>query len=149
MRKVPVPQGSPFGGLLTQAAVLKVSANGTNTSPVVRGAWVMERLIGQPPPPPPLSVPAVEPDIRGAKTIRDLLALHTKEKSCASCHAKSCGGLTKQWQDSAHAKAGVNCMDCHQAASEATRGSSGKIPSGVVKKGDTLVVLASDKSSKV
>jgi hypothetical protein len=88
MRKVPVPQGSPFGGLLTQAAVLKVSANGTNTSPVVRGAWVMERLIGQPPPPPPPSVPAVEPDIRGAKTIRDLLALHTKEKSCASCHAK-------------------------------------------------------------
>jgi hypothetical protein len=76
------------GGLLTQAAVLKVSANGTNTSPVVRGAWVMERLIGQPPPPPPPSVPAVEPDIRGAKTIRDLMALHTKEKSCASCHAK-------------------------------------------------------------
>jgi len=88
MRKVAVPQGSPFGGLLTQAAVLKVSANGTNTSPVVRGAWVMERLIGQPPPPPPPSVPAVEPDIRGAKTIRDLMALHTKEKSCAGCHAK-------------------------------------------------------------
>lgn len=88
MRKVSLPAGSPFGGLLTQAAVLKVSANGTNTSPVVRGAWVMERLIGQPPPPPPPSVPAVEPDIRGAKTIRDLLALHTKEKSCAGCHAK-------------------------------------------------------------
>ncbi len=88
MRKVAVPQGSPFGGLLTQAAILKVSTNGTNTSPVVRGAWVMERLIGQPPPPPPPSVPAVEPDIRGAKTIRDLMALHTKEKSCAGCHAK-------------------------------------------------------------
>lgn len=88
MRKVALPAGSPFGGLLTQAAVLKVSANGTNTSPVVRGAWVMERLIGKPPPPPPPSVPAVEPDIRGAKTIRDLLALHTKSKSCAGCHAK-------------------------------------------------------------
>jgi hypothetical protein len=88
MQKVALPPGSPFGGLLTQAAVLKVSANGTSTSPVVRGAWVMERLIGQPPPPPPASVPAVEPDIRGAKTIRDLLALHTKSKSCASCHAK-------------------------------------------------------------
>ncbi len=88
MRKVSLPADSPFGGLLTQAAVLKVSANGTNTSPVVRGAWVMERLIGQPPPPPPPNVPAVEPDIRGAKTIRDLLALHTKEKSCAGCHAK-------------------------------------------------------------
>ncbi len=88
MRRVTLPQGSPLGGLLTQAAVLKVSANGTTTSPVVRGAWVMERLIGQPPPPPPASVPAVEPDIRGAKTIRDLLALHTKSKSCAACHAR-------------------------------------------------------------
>ena len=88
MRKVTLPTGSPFGGLLTQAAILKVSANGTTTSPVVRGAWVMERLLGQPPPPPPPSVPAVEPDIRGAKTIRDLLALHTKSKSCAGCHAK-------------------------------------------------------------
>ncbi|MCX6851557.1 MAG: DUF1592 domain-containing protein [Verrucomicrobia bacterium] len=88
MRKVTLPKDSPLGGLLTQAAVLKVSANGTTTSPVVRGAWVMERLIGQPPPPPPASVPAVEPDIRGAKTIRDLLALHTKSKSCAACHAR-------------------------------------------------------------
>lgn len=88
MRRVSLPKESPFGGLLTQAAVLKVSANGTTTSPVVRGAWVMERLIGLPPPPPPTSVPAVEPDIRGAKTIRDLLALHTKSKSCATCHAR-------------------------------------------------------------
>lgn len=87
-RKVALPAGSPFGGLLTQGAILKVSANGTTTSPVVRGAWVMERLIGQPPPPPPASVPAVEPDIRGAKTIRDLLALHTKSKTCAGCHAR-------------------------------------------------------------
>ena len=48
----------------------------------------MERLIGQPPPPPPKSVPAVEPDIRGAKTIRELLELHTKSKSCSACHAR-------------------------------------------------------------
>ncbi len=88
MRKAPLPKGSPLGGLLTQAAILKVTANGTTTSPVVRGAWIMERLLGEPPPPPPASVPAVEPDIRGAKTIRDLLALHTKSKSCAACHAK-------------------------------------------------------------
>ena len=86
VRKVPVPPGSPLGGLLTQAAIQKVTANGTNTSPVIRGAWVMTRLLGQPPPHPPESVPAVEPDIRGAKTIRDLLALHTKDASCASCH---------------------------------------------------------------
>jgi hypothetical protein len=88
VRKVSVPKGSPYGGLLTQASLLKVTTNGTTTSPVVRGAWVMERLMGQPPPPPPPSVPAVEPDIRGAKTIRDLLALHTRNKSCAACHAR-------------------------------------------------------------
>lgn len=88
MQKVVLPDGSPYGGLLTQAAIMKVTANGTSTSPVVRGAWIMERLIGQPPPPPPKSVPAVEPDIRGAKTIRELLALHTKSESCAGCHAR-------------------------------------------------------------
>ena len=48
----------------------------------------MERLVGKPPPPPPASVPAVEPDIRGAKTIRELLDLHTKSESCAACHAR-------------------------------------------------------------
>lgn len=88
MRKITLPLDSPYGGLLTQAAILKVTANGTSTSPVVRGAWIMERLIGEAPPPPPASVPAVEPDIRGAKTIRDLLALHTKSESCARCHAR-------------------------------------------------------------
>jgi hypothetical protein len=88
MRKVTLSKGSPYGGLLTQASILKVTANGTTTSPVVRGAWVMERLLGLPPPPPPPSVPAVEPDIRGAKTIRELLAFHTKDQACAACHAK-------------------------------------------------------------
>ena len=86
VRRVAVPPGSPLGGLLTQAAIQKVTANGSSTSPVVRGAWVMTRLLGQPPPPPPESVPAVEPDIRGATTIRELLALHTKDAACASCH---------------------------------------------------------------
>jgi len=88
MRKVTLPAGSPLGGLLTQAAILKVTSNGTTTSPVVRGAWVMERIIGEPPPPPPAKVPAVEPDIRGAKSIRDLLARHTQDQSCANCHAR-------------------------------------------------------------
>jgi Protein of unknown function (DUF1588)/Protein of unknown function (DUF1585) len=88
LRKVALPAKSPYGGLLTQAAILKVSANGTSTSPVLRGVWVMDRLIGQPPPPPPPGVPAVEPDIRGAKTMRELIAQHTKAKSCAACHAK-------------------------------------------------------------
>jgi len=88
VRKVKLPPGSPFGGILTQGAILKISANGTNTSPVIRGAWVMDRIIGQPPPAPPPGVPAVEPDIRGAKTIRDLLDLHKKSPTCAACHAK-------------------------------------------------------------
>jgi hypothetical protein len=88
MRKVQLPADSPYGGLLTQAAILKVTANGTTTSPVIRGAWIMDRIIGQPPPPPPASVPAVEPNIRGAKTIRELLALHTEADTCAACHAR-------------------------------------------------------------
>jgi hypothetical protein len=88
MQRVSLPKGSPFGGLITQAALMKHTANGTTTSPVLRGVWVMEKLLGQLPPPPPKSVPAVEPDIRGATTIRDLLAKHTESKSCASCHAK-------------------------------------------------------------
>jgi plasmid stability protein len=88
MQRVALPKGSPFGGLITQAALMKHTANGTTTSPVMRGVWIMEKLMGQPPPPPPKSVPAVEPDIRGATTIRELLAKHTNTKNCASCHAK-------------------------------------------------------------
>jgi hypothetical protein len=87
-RRVAVPQGSPRGGLITQAAVLKVTANGTTTSPVLRGAWIMERILGKPPPPPPPSVPAVEPDIRGALTIREQLDKHRTLPTCAGCHAK-------------------------------------------------------------
>ncbi|HUQ94979.1 MAG TPA: DUF1592 domain-containing protein [Bryobacteraceae bacterium] len=88
LRRVALPKDSPLGGLLTQGAILKITANGTATSPVLRGAWIMDRILGEPPPPPPPGVPAVEPDIRGARTIRDLLALHTTSSSCASCHAK-------------------------------------------------------------
>jgi len=88
VQRVALPTGSPFGGLITQAALMKHTANGTTTSPVMRGVWIMEKLLGQPPPPPPKSVPAVEPDIRGATTIREQLAKHTSTKNCASCHAK-------------------------------------------------------------
>jgi hypothetical protein len=88
MRKVPLPPDSPYGGLLTQASILKVTSNGTTTSPVIRGAWIMERLIGQKPPLPPPGVPAAEPDIRGAKTIREIIASHTKLATCANCHAR-------------------------------------------------------------
>jgi len=88
LRKVVLPAGAHRGGVLTQAAVLKVTANGTNTSPVVRGAWVLDHLLGTPPPPPPKDVPAIEPDIRGAKTIREQLTKHRAIERCANCHAK-------------------------------------------------------------
>jgi hypothetical protein len=76
------------GGLMTQASVLKVTANGTTTSPVMRGKWIMERIVGFDMPPPPASVPAVEPDIRGAVTIRQQLDKHRADESCAICHRK-------------------------------------------------------------
>ncbi len=86
-RRVALPKDSPRGGILTQASVLKVSANGTNTSPVVRGVYVLERILGiTPPPPPAIGVAAVEPDIRGAKTIRELLDKHRSTEQCAGCH---------------------------------------------------------------
>jgi mono/diheme cytochrome c family protein len=88
LRRTALPKDSPRGGLMTQAAVLKVTANGTTTSPVLRGAWIMERILGQKPPPPPPSVPAVEPDIRGAVTIRQQLEQHRTQESCSVCHAK-------------------------------------------------------------
>jgi len=88
LRKVKLPSWNPRGGLLTQASILKHTSNGTTTSPVLRGVWVMEKIIGDPPPPPPKSIPAVEPDIRGATTIREQLAKHTEVKSCANCHAR-------------------------------------------------------------
>jgi hypothetical protein len=86
MQKVKLPPDSHRGGVLTQASVLKVSANGTNTSPVVRGVFVMDRILGIEPPPPPPGVPGVEPDIRGATTLRELLDKHRNMESCNGCH---------------------------------------------------------------
>jgi len=88
MRRVALPPGSPRGGLITQASVLKLTANGTSTSPVLRGKWVRERIMGLDVPPPPPVVPAVEVDIRGAVTIRQQLAQHRADPTCAACHAK-------------------------------------------------------------
>jgi len=86
LRRVSLPSGTHRGGVLSQGAILKVTANGNNTSPVIRGSWVSERLFGLPSHPPPSGVPAIEPDIRGAKTIREQLAQHRADASCASCH---------------------------------------------------------------
>lgn len=85
MRKVALPKDSVRGGIMTQASVLKVTANGTTTSPVLRGVWINERILGvhiaQ-----PAGVPAIEPDIRGAVTIRQQLDKHRADPTCASCH---------------------------------------------------------------
>jgi hypothetical protein len=78
----------PRGGLLTMAATMKVTANGTTTTPVKRGAWVNKKILGTPIPPPPPDVPAIEPDVTGATTIRAQLAKHRDHAACAGCHAK-------------------------------------------------------------
>ena len=88
LTRVALPPGSPRGGLLTQGAILKLTADGANTSPVLRGVWASERLLGVTVPPPPEGIPAVEPDTRGATTIREQLAKHRADPSCASCHDK-------------------------------------------------------------
>ena len=85
---VPVPAGSKRGGLLTHASVLKVTADGTRTSPVLRGVWINERLLGIPRLPPPPNIPAVEPDSTGGVTIRQWIEKHRADPACASCHSR-------------------------------------------------------------
>lgn len=86
VQPVSLPADSHRGGFITQASVLKVTANGTNTSPVVRGTWLLEHILGTPPPPPPPTVPAIEPDVSGATTIKQQLEKHREMESCAGCH---------------------------------------------------------------
>ncbi len=86
LQKVTLASQSKRGGLITQGAILKVTADGTSTSPVVRGVFVNERILGNHIPPPPPGIPAIEPDIRGATSIRDQLEKHRNNESCASCH---------------------------------------------------------------
>ena len=78
------------GGLLTQGSVLAVTSNPTRTSPVKRGKWVLEQLLGTPPPPPPADVPELEKDGKpvNAGTLRQQMELHRKNPACANCHAK-------------------------------------------------------------
>ena len=96
--QIPVDQAAKFhrvhfrnkdrGGLLGQASVLTVSANGIETSPVIRGIWLMETILGTPVPPPPDDVPALDPDIRGAVSLREQLAKHRESAACNQCHRK-------------------------------------------------------------
>jgi hypothetical protein len=86
MRKVALPIDTPRGGLLTQASIHKITSNGTTTSPIPRGNFVLANLLGQPAPPPPAAVDIPEPDTRGTTTIREQLDAHRSSPVCASCH---------------------------------------------------------------
>lgn len=85
-RRVPLPKELHRGGLLGQAGILTLTTCGTQTSPVMRGRWVLECLLGTPPPPPPKDVPALPGDVKGTRTIRERLAKHREDPSCAGCH---------------------------------------------------------------
>lgn len=74
------------GGLLGMSGVLTVSANGVETSPVMRGVWVSENILGIKPPPPPDEVPAIDADVSGATTIREKLSRHSEDRTCYVCH---------------------------------------------------------------
>ncbi len=86
MQKVSLQPTDRRGGLLSHGAILKVTANGTHTSPVLRGLWVCRNILGTHVPPPPGNVPAIEPDVRGATTVRELLEKHRSDSECAACH---------------------------------------------------------------
>jgi Protein of unknown function (DUF1592)/Protein of unknown function (DUF1588)/Protein of unknown function (DUF1587)/Protein of unknown function (DUF1585)/Protein of unknown function (DUF1595)/Planctomycete cytochrome C len=92
MRRVTLPEGSPRGGLLTQAGVLMITSNPSRTSPVKRGQFILENFLGAPSPPPPPDIPALDDVRRGIKdrepTVREVMAVHRKEALCASCHAR-------------------------------------------------------------
>ena len=81
-------EGSERGGILGHGSFLTASANGVDTSPVVRGIYVMNKLLDYTPPPPPDDVPEIEPDVTGATTLREKLIKHREDASCAQCHKK-------------------------------------------------------------
>ena len=85
-RKVTLPENSVRGGIITHGSMMKITANGFTTSPIKRGIWILENVLGTPPPPPPPNAGSIEPDTRGAKTIREQLDKHREVKSCANCH---------------------------------------------------------------
>jgi hypothetical protein len=87
-RKVPLPPDSPRGGFLGMAAILAMGSNGEFTSPVERGAWVLRKLLHDPPPPAPANVPQLTRLEAQALTTRERLAAHQEEPQCAQCHRK-------------------------------------------------------------
>ena len=90
MRKVSLTKDTPRGGILTHGSVLIVTSNPTRTSPVKRGLFVLENILGMPPPPPPADVPLLEDsekEVAGrSPTLRETLAIHREKPLCSSCH---------------------------------------------------------------
>lgn len=87
-RRVQLDEASHRGGLLRHGSILTVTSYATRTSPVIRGKWVLENLIGVPPPPPPAAVPALKENTTPGKTqsVRERLAEHRANPACAGCH---------------------------------------------------------------
>jgi hypothetical protein len=92
LRRVTLPQGSPHGGVLTHASILAVTSNPTRTSPVKRGHFILENILGTPPPPAPPDVPTLEEALDAFEgrepTLKEMLALHASNGLCHSCHAR-------------------------------------------------------------
>ena len=91
MRKVDLPPDSPRGGVLTQGTILAITSNPDRTSPVKRGLFILENLLGTPPPAPPPNVPSLEDGKQEAAdgrklSLRESLAIHRQDPLCASCH---------------------------------------------------------------
>jgi hypothetical protein len=92
MRRVTLPSGNPRGGILTQGTVLAVTSNPDRTSPVKRGLYILENILGSPPAPPPPNIPALEQSGKKVAgrfpTLRESMVLHRSQPSCAACHAR-------------------------------------------------------------
>jgi hypothetical protein len=90
MRLVKLPPDSPRGGIITDGSILAVTSNPTRTSPVKRGLFILDNILGTPPPPPPPNLPPLEEAAQGIKdrtpTLRETLAIHRREALCSSCH---------------------------------------------------------------
>jgi mono/diheme cytochrome c family protein len=128
-RRVTLPESSPRGGILTSAAVLTVTSNPTRTSPVKRGLFVLDQILGTPPPPPPADIPPLEQaeNLPANPTVREQLAAHTTVASCAACHNRLDPlGLAFENFDA------VGTWRTHEQAGEASRpiDASGTLPTG-------------------
>jgi hypothetical protein len=86
---VKLPEESPYGGLLTQALIMKMNSDGTDSHPIRRGTWLMERILFDPPPPPPKVTPLKEQGLIQAKSLRERIAEHAQtSSSCVNCHLR-------------------------------------------------------------